>query len=155
MGSFVCAAAIEHHELNEFFERIETVPFVQVIDVVRPNQPEQFRVRVPFADLQHGIDTVRRRRSLQFAIIGHKIGLPVDCRAQHRQPQFAARLCLLFFERRERGRNENQLVEFEFLAGLPAQDQMAVMNRVERAAIDAYLFQISLLLTLQPRMHTN
>ena len=55
---------------------------------------------------------------------------------QHRQSRFSART-RWFLERRERGRNKDQLIKPKFFARLAAKNQMAVMNRIERAAIDA------------------
>ena len=51
----------------------------------------------------------------------------------------------IFLEWRECGGNKDQRVEPEFLARLPAENQMAVMNRIERTAVDAYFFQTSLI----------
>ena len=52
----------------------------------------------------------------------------------------------IFLEWRECGGNKDQRVEPEFLARLPAENQMAVMNRIERTAVDAYFFQTSLII---------
>jgi len=54
---------------------------------------------------------------------------------QHRQSRFAA-CARHFLERRLRGWNKDQLVEPKFFARLSGKNQMAVMNRIERSAVD-------------------
>ena len=63
--------------------------------------------------------------------------------------------CAGFFERRKRRWNKDHLIEPECLARLPAKNQMAEMNRIERSAVNADFLQATLLLMLQPRMHNE
>ena len=89
-----------------------------------------------------GIDGVGGRGALQFAIVDLKLGFAFDRTAQHLQARFRARHRVVL-ERRNARWHKNDSFEREFLQGKARQNQVGMMNRIERAAIDADLLQFN------------
>jgi hypothetical protein len=85
------------------------------------------------------MDGVRRRRSPQLTIVNGETAFPLDRRSQHRQTCGAARHGRIL-KGRDSGRNEKNFVQGKQLQRFARENQMAVMNRIESATVNADLF---------------
>src|SRR5207302_1892023 len=92
------------------------------------------RAWVFLSQLLDGIDRVRGRLALQFAIIYFKVRFAFDSAAQHLQTRFRGRNRIVLM-RRKAGRNKNTPFEPESFQSDPRQNQMGVMHRIEGAAV--------------------
>ena len=100
------------------------------------------RTLVFLTQLLDGIDGVRGRLALQFAIIYLELRFAFDRAAQHLQTGFRCRYRSVFMRRKAR-RNKNDSFERESLQSEARQNQMGVMHRIESAAVNADLLQFN------------
>ena len=134
-------AAIQNNELDQSRQLGKAMPGRQAADVVFADQIDEFSAGLALTKCFHGLDRVRRRRTLQLQGVESETRFAFYRRAQHLQPDSRRRRFPLEFVGRERGRNEEHAVEFQRFDRIARQDQMPVMNRIESAAEDADLFQ--------------
>src|SRR2546430_7751885 len=97
------------------------------------------RARVFLMQLFDGIDGVRGRLALQFAIIHLELRFAFDRAAQHLQTGFRRRYRSVFM-RGEAGRDKNKSLERESFQSDARQNQVSVMARIESAPLNAELF---------------
>ena len=133
--------AIEHDELYHFRKLGEAMPGREPGDVVLANEVNQARGWFASSQDFDGVNGVRWRGALKLQGIEAETRLVLDRGPQHFDASVCGGRSLFEFVRRERGGNEEQLVELELFDGITRQNQMPVMNRIERAAEDADLFQ--------------
>ena len=100
------------------------------------------RARVFLMQFFDGIDGVRGRLALQFAIIYLELRFAFDRAAQHLQTRFRGRNRSVFMRGKARG-NKNNFFERESFQSDPRENQVAVMHRIESAAVDADLLQFN------------
>jgi len=100
------------------------------------------RPRVFLSQLLDGIDGVGGRIALQFAVIYLKVRLAFDGAAQHLQTRFRGRNRSTFMRGKARG-NKNNFFERESFQSDPRENQVAVMHRIESAAVNADLLQFN------------
>jgi hypothetical protein len=134
------AAPIQHNKLNHFLKLVEAMPIRECRYVVFSNKVINRGVGFALSNFFHGVDCVGGRRSAQFAIVKRKSFFVFYGRSHHRQSHFSAGRGRIF-KRGGRCRNENDLFQVELFPGRPSQNQMSVMNWVERASADSDLSQ--------------
>ena len=100
------------------------------------------RVRVFLMQLFDGIDGVRGRLALQFAIIYLELRFAFDRAAQHLHTDFRRRYRSVFV-RGKAGRNKNNSFERKSFQSDARQNQVGVVHRIESAAVNADLLQFN------------
>ena len=132
---------VEDGELDHLRQLGKSVPGREARHVIFADEINELRVR--FADSQrfHSIDGVRGSGTLQLQGIETELRLALDGRAQHFDAEIRRGRCLVELVRRDRRGDEEQLVQLELFDRVTRQDEMRVMNGIERTAEDADLFQ--------------
>jgi len=131
--------AIEHRELNHFRQIRKPAPGGKLRDVVFADQVNELRIGLAAAKRFDCFDGVRRRRTLELQRIEAESRLAFNCRSQHFHPRLSIRWRSTQLVRRERGRNENELVELQLFDRIPREDQMSMVNGIKSSAEDADL----------------
>ena len=117
------------------------MPRREAADVVFSDEIEQLRVRLALTERFDCVDGIGGRRTLEFHRIEFKTRLAFDRSAQHFQTGIGCRELLIQFMGRSGGRNKDNCFEIERFERIARQYQVPVMDRVERPAEDADLFQ--------------
>ncbi len=135
-GRRVAAANDEAHQRAQF---VAAVPGVEQRDVVLADEVEKRRARrVLGAQGVDGVDGVGGSGAVQFAGIDRETRFARDGGLQHPQPPVArgaGRTGELV--RGNRGGDEDQARQAELFDGVPREDQVAVVDRVKTAAVEA------------------
>ena len=95
---------------------------------------------MPRAKRLHGIDRERRSLAFDFAVVHFEARLVGDGGGEHLAACLGRRGRTVEFVRRNAGGKEDHLVEFESLHGIAGENEVAIVNWIEAAAIEANLF---------------
>ena len=120
------------------------MPGVEARQIIGADEVEDLRVRMLARELLDRVDGERGRRPLQLALVDAEPRFARDRRAQHLEPHRGRRRLLVQLVRRDGCRDEDDFLELQRLQCLAREDQMRVMNRIERAAVDADLLHAAL-----------
>src|ERR1700693_4072167 len=82
-----------------------------------------------------GVDRIRGGLPVNFQRIDRKSRLALDRELDHRKTIRGRCAGGIDLERRLSGRDENNAIKRQVFQGLPGQDQVSVMDRVERSPI--------------------
>src|SRR6266404_1606955 len=134
-------APVQDSKLNHLREIGETSPGRERRDVVLADQANEFGVRLARFQRFHRVHGVGWRRAFQFHCIQTKPWLPLDRGTQHFHANLGGRRRAPEFVGRDRGRDEDHALELQLLESIACQDEMRLMNRIERPAEYADLFQ--------------
>jgi len=102
--------------------------------VVRADEIKQRRAGKSPGVIANGIDRKRYTASFDFLVVDFTIGLASQSEPQQAQSLFRRRERQARLERRLRGGNEEQPLQLQFLARRLRHEQMAAMDRIERAS---------------------
>jgi len=127
----------EYHELHQPAQLVDPAPRVQFAQIVGADQVEEERCRMPSADFLHAIDGETRPGPAKFGVVHDKTRLIGDGGGHHGAAQLGRRGRPLQFVRRNSRRKKYDAVEFQSFDRIPRKDEVAVMNGIERAAIQA------------------
>ena len=134
-------ATVENHNSNDLLQFAEAMPLRQLLNVVFTDKAVQGCIAFTAQNFLNRVDGVRRRWSQQFAFICFKLWLAFDSRLQHFQPYFAARDRSGLLKRGNRRWHQDNFVEVECFDRFAGENQMRVMDRIERAAINRDFLQ--------------
>src|SRR5919198_552391 len=93
------------------------------------------------ADVFDCLDGVGGRRPPQLAVIYNELRFTCSGRLQHRQSRLWAGNRRTSFLRRDARWHEDHLVQAEDFECFASENEMTVMNRIKRSAIDSNFFQ--------------
>jgi len=130
-------AAPEDHELDQPEEIVDPAPRVQFTRVVGPDQIVKMRFRMPRVELLHAIDGKTGSGPAKFGVVQAETRFPGDGGRHHGATQFGGSGRPRQFMGRNGCGQKYDPVETQFLDRIPRQDQVAVMNGIERAAVQS------------------
>jgi len=133
VGNF---ATPEHDEFHQPAQVIVAAPGVQFPQVISADQIEELRLRMNGANAFHRVDGEARAVAVEFGIIEREARLAGDGGREHFPAHAGRSRGGGELVRGQAGRYENDPIELELLEGLAGQEKMAVVHRIETAAVE-------------------
>ena len=122
------------HELAQFGG---AVPPSELEDLVGADEPEEFRAREGLADFGRGVDGVGGRGAVDLATAQPEAGLAFQRGAQEGEPLGIGGAGTTLLEGRLAAGDEEDGVEPELFKGVMGENEVAVMDGIKRAAVEA------------------
>ena len=138
------ACPVEDGELDHSRELAKPMPGRKPRDVVFPDQIKELRVRFANSQGSHGVEGEGGRGTLQLKSIEAEPRFALDGGPDHLDAGVRGRGVSIELMRRNRGGNEKQFLQLKLFNRVTRQNQMPVMEGIERPAEDADLFQRNL-----------
>ena len=131
------AGARDGHEVGEVPHEVGVLPLHNFGHGVCAGDEEQLGVGMLGADIAQGVDGVGDARTVDVDTRDGEFGVGCGGDHSHQIPIFGVGDVLVQLEHRSAGGYENHLIEVVYPSYFGGGDQVAVVNRVERAAHDA------------------
>lgn len=128
--------AAKNDELDEPAEIVDPAPGVQFAEIVGADQVKKLRLGMAGAESFHGVDRVARPGGQNFRFVEVEAGFIGECGDQHFVSQRRRSGICRELVRGERSRDEDHAIELQPLQGIACQHEVAVMDRVESAAVE-------------------
>ena len=109
--------------------------------VIGAEEIDEFGLRVARAEFHDRIDREGRKCAPQFKIVDGKERLAFGGSGEHIQARLRLGWRHVELVRRNCGRHKDDPLELQLFERFAGEDQMPVMNRIERAAVDSNFAQ--------------
>jgi hypothetical protein len=134
-------AAVENDEFHQLSQVVDAVPRMESWQIVRADEIKNLSAGIRMREIFNRVDGERGRRAAQLPFIDGKIRFARERSPEHFQPHGSRRRLPVKFVRRERGWDEDNLLEFQLFKGLARENQVGMMDRIKGAAVYADFVQ--------------
>src|SRR5206468_5579152 len=132
-------SAMEHDKADQLPQLRAAMPRVELRHIVRADEKEEFVVRRAATGFFNRVDCEGRRWPLEFKLINREVRLAFNRSFDHLETRGRFSRRDVQFVRRNRSGHKNEPIKLEFFERFACENQVRVMDRIKRTAVDADL----------------